>query len=87
MTGGEQKPNEIIGVRRGLFGVRGSGDTSGYGGLVQPISLPVSSNRPYGGYFDQVVDRLESVLAEQENVTYADAVEGVVVYRDQLTIT
>ncbi|MGC7219903.1 NADH-quinone oxidoreductase subunit C, partial [Mycobacteroides abscessus subsp. massiliense] len=56
-------------MRRGLFGVRGSGDTSGYGGLVQPISLPVSSNRPYGGYFDQVVDRLESVLAEQENVT------------------
>lgn len=48
--------------------------------------MPVSSNRPYGGYFDQVVDRLESVLAEQENVTYADAVEGVVVYRDQLTI-
>ncbi|MBL3744455.1 NADH-quinone oxidoreductase subunit C, partial [Mycobacteroides abscessus subsp. massiliense] len=56
-------------MRRGLFGVRGSGDTSGYGGLVQPISLPASSNRPYGGYFDQVVDRLESVLAEQEHVT------------------
>ncbi|WP_078353902.1 NADH-quinone oxidoreductase subunit C [Mycobacteroides chelonae] len=86
MTGDDQSSGEVIGVRHGLFGVRGSGDTSGYGGLVQSISLPTSSNRPYGGYFDHVVDRLESVLAEQEHLTYEDAVESVVVYRDQLTI-
>ncbi|WP_078326370.1 NADH-quinone oxidoreductase subunit C [Mycobacteroides salmoniphilum] len=86
MTGDEQNPGEVIGVRHGLFGVHGSGDTSGYGGLVQPISLPVGSARPYGGYFDQVVDRLESVLAEQEHVTCEDAIEGVIVFRDQLTI-
>lgn len=86
MTGDDQSSGEVIGVRHGLFGVRGSGDTSGYGGLVQSISLPASSNRPYGGYFDHVVDRLESVLGEQEHLTYEDAVESVVVYRDQLTI-
>lgn len=31
---------EVIGVRQGMFGVRGSGDTSGYGRLVRPVTLP-----------------------------------------------
>ncbi|MFC9440830.1 NADH-quinone oxidoreductase subunit C, partial [Nocardia sp. NPDC057030] len=42
---------EVIGVRHGMFGVTGSGDTSGYGGLVRPVSLPGSTPAPYGGYF------------------------------------
>ena len=29
-----------VGTRRGMFGVQGSGDTSGYGGLVSPIVYP-----------------------------------------------
>ena len=53
---------EVIGVRRGMFGISGSGDTSGYGRLVREISLPGSSPRPYGGYFDDVIDRLGEVL-------------------------
>ena len=52
----------IDGVRHGMFGVSGSGDTSGYGRLVREISLPGSTPRPYGGYFDEVVDRLAEVL-------------------------
>ncbi|WP_280456056.1 SDR family NAD(P)-dependent oxidoreductase, partial [Nocardia brasiliensis] len=43
----------VIGTRHGMFGVRGSGDTSGYGGLVRPVSLPGRSPQPYGGYFDE----------------------------------
>ncbi|HET7740156.1 MAG TPA: NADH-quinone oxidoreductase subunit C, partial [Mycobacterium sp.] len=31
---------EVIDTRRGMFGVSGSGDTSGYGRLVREISLP-----------------------------------------------
>ncbi|WP_134321896.1 NADH-quinone oxidoreductase subunit C [Cumulibacter soli] len=45
--------------RRGLFGVEGSGDTSGMGGLVTQAGsgIPsVSSPRPYGGWFDEVAD-------------------------------
>ena len=49
---------EVINVRRGMFGVTGSGDTSGYGRLVREVTLPGSSPRPYGGYFDEIVDRL-----------------------------
>ncbi len=31
---------EVIGVRTGAFGAAGSGDTSGFGGLVSPIVMP-----------------------------------------------
>ena len=75
--------DEVIGVRRGMFGINGSGDTSGYGRLVRPITLPGSTPRPYGGYFDEVVDLLAEVLGAQ---TFEAAVERVVVFRDQLTL-
>ena len=74
---------EVVGVRRGMFGPEGSGDTSGYGRLVREVSMPGSSPRPYGGYFDEVVDTLTAVLGEQ---AFEAAVERVVVYRDQLTL-
>jgi NADH-quinone oxidoreductase subunit C len=74
---------EVIGVRRGMFGVKGTGDTSGYGRLVREIELPGGSPRPYGGYFDDVVDRLETAVGAE---AFAAAVERVVVHRDQLTL-
>jgi NADH-quinone oxidoreductase subunit C len=83
---GAQRPgneSELIGVRRGSFGVEGSGDTSGYGRLVREVVLPGSSPRPYGGYFDDVVDSLITVLGED---AFSAAVERVVVFRDELTL-
>ncbi|MGE2712835.1 NADH-quinone oxidoreductase subunit C [Mycolicibacterium litorale] len=74
---------EIIGVRRGMFGARDSGDTSGYGRLVRPVALPGGSARPYGGYFDTVVDALTEALGRDG---YDASVERVVVYRDELTL-
>lgn len=73
--------SEVIGVRRGMFGSTGSGDTSGYGRLVRPVALPGGSPRPYGGYFDDIVDRLAAVVDDADA-----AVERVVVHRDQLTL-
>ncbi|RDH73933.1 NADH-quinone oxidoreductase subunit C, partial [Mycolicibacterium moriokaense] len=73
----------VNGTRRGMFGVAGSGDTSGYGRLVRSNSVKDFTTRPYGGYFDQVVDRLIEALGIE---SYASAVERVVVYRDQLTL-
>ncbi|MEN5073568.1 NADH-quinone oxidoreductase subunit C [Isoptericola cucumis] len=69
---------EVVDVRRGMFGVDGSGDTSGYGGLVQPVALPGAASRPYGGWFDEAVDVLAEVLGEA-GVAFDDAVERVVV--------
>jgi len=76
---------EVINVRRGMFGASGSGDTSGYGRLVREVTLPGSSPRPYGGYFDDVVDGLADTL-ESGGTEFTDAIEKVVVYRDELTL-
>lgn len=62
-----------VGERRGMFGVKGSGDTSGYGGLVAPVVLPGAAQRPYGGWFDSVADRLDPL------------VEQVVIHRGEIT--
>ena len=70
-------------MRRGMFGVKGSGDTSGYGRLVRPVALPGSTARPYGGYFDDIVDSLTGALGED---AFAESIERVVVYRDELTL-
>jgi NADH-quinone oxidoreductase subunit C len=67
--------------QRGMFGVAGSGDTSGYGGLLRTIASPGSSPRPYGSYFDDVADALE-----QAYPLFHDAIERVVVHHDELTL-
>ena len=80
---GAEGGREVIGARRGMFGVHGSGDTSGYGGLIREVALPASSPRPYGGYFDEVVDALAARLGD---AAFAAAIERVVVFRDELTL-
>ena len=75
---------ELIATRKGMFGARNGGDTSGYGGLVRRIELPGASERPLGGYFDVIADELEGALEEQG--LPLEAVSGYVVYRGQLTI-
>ncbi len=79
---GPQDSAELVGERRGMFGISGSGDTSGYGRLVRPVTLAGSSERPFGGYFDEVADLLHAVLGSE---TFEAAVERIVVFRDQLT--
>jgi NADH-quinone oxidoreductase subunit C len=74
---------EVIGVRRGMFGVRDTGDTSGYGRLVRPVTLAGSSPRPYGGYFDDVVDALIAAIGQD---AFDASIERVIVYRDELTL-
>ncbi|MFC4605486.1 NADH-quinone oxidoreductase subunit C [Rhodococcus kronopolitis] len=68
-----------------MFGVSGTGDTSGYGRLVRPVTLPDSTSRPYGGYFDEVADNLAAAL-RPHGIDFAEAVERAVVFRDQLTL-
>jgi NADH-quinone oxidoreductase subunit C len=77
---------EVIGVRRGMFGATGSGDTSGYGRLVRPVEMAGSSPRPYGDYLDEVVDTLAGALGEDGANSFAAAIERVVVYQDELTL-
>ncbi len=76
---------EVVDVRTGLFGVHGTGDTSGMGGLVRTVSMPGASERPYGGWFDEVVDILAEVL-DEAGTAFDEAIEKVVVDRGELTI-
>ncbi len=64
-----------------MFGVAGTGDTSGYGGLERRQVNPGSSERPYGSYFDDVADQLERAYPE-----FNDAIEKVIVDRGELTL-
>jgi NADH-quinone oxidoreductase subunit C len=64
--------------RRGMFGVHGSGDTSGFGGLVREPWVPPAAERPYGGYFDELVDDLLAAAP--------DSIRKVVVDRGELTL-
>ena len=81
-----QNENPILkNVIKGAFGSSTvSGDTSGFGGLVTTIQQTQSAQRPYGSYFDSVADSLEIALIEQ-NISFEQAIERVVIQADQLT--
>ncbi len=68
-------------VQKGLFGVSGTGDTSGMGGLVRRRPVAAPAEKPYGGYFDEVTDALQEAYP-----AFADAIEYVVVDRGELTL-
>src|SRR3712207_8743350 len=68
------------------FGVSGSGDTSGFGGLVRvepggAVAL-YSTDRPYGGWFDEVTDALIEAVGQ---ATYDQAVQRGLVDRGGIT--
>ncbi len=70
------------GERRGMFGVSGTGDTSGYGGLVSPVVYPGEAAKPYGGWFDEVADTLVARAGEQG---IENAISSVVIHRGEIT--
>ena len=73
------KELEVVEVREGAFGAHGTGDTSGFGGLTRPVMMPGASQRPFGGWFDEVADRFES------GAGLGDAIEKIVVDRGEIT--
>lgn len=83
-TDADQPAADVVDVREGMFGVRGTGDTSGYGGLVRTIAMPGASARPFGGWFDEVADAIGTSL-EHLGVNADDAIERVVVDRGEIT--
>ena len=69
-------------VRSGSFNVTGSGDTSGFGGLVRTFAMPGATSRPYGSYYDEIADVVFGRLEELK----IDAVEYPVVDRGEFTL-
>jgi NADH-quinone oxidoreductase subunit C len=71
---------EVLEVRKGMFGVTGTGDTSGYGGLTRTIEFPAASDPPFGGWWDQVYTRIGELLP-----SYSDVITKVVIHRGEIT--
>jgi len=72
---------EVVDVREGAFGVHGTGDTSGFGGITRPVAMPGATTPPFGGWFDEVHDRLVDLTGGQ----VGNAIEKVVVDRGEIT--
>jgi len=70
--------------RAGMFGVHGSGDTSGFGGLRLPAYAPAPAERPYGGWFDDFADELGASLSERG--IPGNAIRQVTVDRGEITL-
>ena len=80
VAGREVRPElrlEVIGTHTGQFGQSDAGDTSGYNGTTSVVALAPAAVRPYGSWFDEVVDALVEDL-QDAGVEPADAV----VYED-----
>lgn len=72
----------VVAHRTGMFGSSLGNDTSGYGGLERPVLFPGASERPFGGYFDEVADALERA----GGTDYAEGLERVVIDRGEMTV-
>ena len=66
---------------RNMFGGAGSGDTSGFGGLVRPVPALTSTARPFDDHNEALYAAVEKAFP-----TLGDAVERVVVDRGELTL-
>jgi len=75
---------EVVGTKTGMFGIEGTGDTSGYGGLVRTIAMPRATQPPYGGWFDVTAKSLGRALVAG-GIAWDDAIESVLVDRGELT--
>ena len=88
---------EVIEVRKGMFGVQGTGDTSGYGGLNRTIDFPAPSEPPFGGWWDSVYERIGSLFNDNRGgdpratsgkslvSNYGEVITKVVIHRGEIT--
>ncbi len=67
--------------QHGMFGVTQGGDTTGFGGLVREPWSPPAAERPFGSYFDELVDALAATYP-----AFGQAVTKIVVDRGELTL-
>jgi len=67
----------VVETRRGMWS-DGSGDTSGYGGIVRSVEMPSGVQPPYGSWYDAALARLAELVP--------DPCTRVVLDRGELTI-
>lgn len=77
--------SDPVTVRTGMWS-SGPGDTSGFGLIERPILRNVRAQRPYGGWYDDVADRLAVVVPglPTDNVVIDRGEITFIVSRDRL---
>ena len=75
-----QPSAEVLATRKGMFGVKGPGDTSGFGRLRSTIEFPAAAQPPFGGWWDQVYGRIGELIPN-----YSDVITKVVIHRGEIT--
>jgi NADH-quinone oxidoreductase subunit C len=80
-VGPEGADSPVPVTRTGMFGVTGSGDTSGFGGLVRPLPLVPAASRPFDDAHEPVYAALERAMPQ-----LGDAVEQVVIQHGEMTL-
>ncbi|HYP43895.1 MAG TPA: NADH-quinone oxidoreductase subunit C [Propionibacteriaceae bacterium] len=89
------RTTEVLAVRKGMFGVQGTGDTSGFGGLNRTVEFPASSAPPFGGWWDAVYERIGSLFNGEGGdplgppdalmPNHGDVITKVVIHRGEIT--
>lgn len=74
-----EQPDNVLSTRKGMWGSgSGSGDTSGFNGMVRQVKLGgQDAQPPFGGWFDDVADRMAALVP--------NFATNVTVWRDQIT--
>jgi NADH-quinone oxidoreductase subunit C len=73
-----------ISVKQGMWST-GTGDTSGYGGIVRTTWMPAGSPPPFGGWYDAAVARLAALVeSPYERVVYDRGELTLYVPKDKL---
>jgi NADH-quinone oxidoreductase subunit C len=81
--GGTRQVAPASRAREGMFGIHGTGDTSGFGGLRLPGYAPAPAERPFGGWFDEFTDDFAEAVAERG--IPRGAVQQITIDRGEIT--
>lgn len=76
---------ETIRTTHGMWGMKGSGDTTGFSELVQTFEIGRAASRPYGSWYDEVVDILIELI-QAEGMEPTKVIEKVAIDTGQLTL-
>lgn len=82
---GSRPKLDIVHADHAMWGVEGSGDTSGFDTFRRTVTIAPPAVRPYGSWYDEAVDILIELLTA-EGLNPDEVIEKVVVDRSELIL-